>query len=276
MEKYFNEKFLFGDDFSESQIFQWFNEEAEAYANLYGKHANTNNHSYGYHNLNMLYGYRYLNRLKFNNVLGFGSSWGYEFLPIIDRVKKLTIIESSSQTVSKKIGKIVPVYKKPNVNGKIDYPDNTFDLVTCFDTLHHIPNVSFVLNELFRILCPNNKPNRGGGGYLLLREPTISMGDWRTTRPGLTTNERGIPKDYLSKIIKDANMEIVQKHYYSCATSFLKRNWKKLNSDSWMYLYFDKHISRLLSFNTHYHAVSKLQRIAPSSVFYVLRKPVSD
>jgi ubiquinone/menaquinone biosynthesis C-methylase UbiE len=40
-------------------------------------------------------------------------------------------------------------------NNKIDFLDNTFDLVTCFLTLHHIPNLTETLNEIKRVLKPN-------------------------------------------------------------------------------------------------------------------------
>jgi SAM-dependent methyltransferase len=100
-----------------------------------------------------MYGYKYLKKISgFNKVLGLGSSWGYEFLPIIDKIRELHIIESSLQTRSKKLGSLIPVYHTPNVSGVIDFPDNSFDLITVFSTLHHIPNVTFVLKELFRVL----------------------------------------------------------------------------------------------------------------------------
>lgn len=73
---------------------------------------------------------------------------------------------------------IRPNYIKSNISGKIDLPDNTYDLITAFSVLHHILNVSFVLSELFRVLNYN--------GYLLIREPIHSMGNWNNQRPGLT------------------------------------------------------------------------------------------
>jgi SAM-dependent methyltransferase len=264
MEKYFDGKSLYGDDFSKEEIAEWYEQEAEAYANLGGKSADTNKQLYKYHNFNKLYGYKYLGNRTFTNVLGFGASYGYEFLPIIDKITNLTIIEPSSQTVSLMLGNIKPVYVKPNMYGNIDFPDDTFDLITCLSTLHHIPNVSFVLSELFRVLKP--------GGYLLLREPINSMGDWKTKRPGLTANERGIPKDYLSGIIQKARVQIVKRHYYACMTSFLQRLFKSFSFTSNAYLYFDKYFSKIFTFNIHYHPENKIQRISPSSVFYVLKK----
>lgn len=263
--KYFKGKYLYGDDFSPQQIKQWYDAESEAFADMYGVKVEDSK-SYEYHNLNILYGYRYLkNQETFHKALGFGASWGYEILPVIDKIEHLTIVEPSLQTRSSILGeKIIPEYKSPNIEGNLEFPDNTFDLITCFDTLHHIPNVSLVLKELFRVLQP--------GGYMLLREPVHSMGDWRNKRSGLTINERGIPEEYLLKIINQNEIHIVRKHYYYCMTSFLKRTFKKMNTDSWLYLYFDKILSYLFKFNIHYHPENKIQRISPTSIFYVLRK----
>ena len=173
MEEYFTGEKLYGDDFTQDQIIAWFEEEAEAYANLGS--ADSSNYKYGYHAINNVHGYSKIEKRKYNNVLGIGSAWGHEFEPIIDSVGKLTLLEPSSQMQTTEIGKINPCYVKPRVDGKIIFEDNTFDLITCFGVLHHIPNVSFVLQELIRILMP--------GGYLLIREPVVSLGDWRN--PGL-------------------------------------------------------------------------------------------
>jgi len=265
--QYFDETYLYGDDFSPEEIEKWYNIEAEAFADMYGIKM-TDGKFYGFQHLNILYGFNYLKDQKtFHNVLGLGSSWGYEFLPVIDKIEKLTIIESSLQTRSSKLGKkLIPEYQSPIAKGNIEFPNNSFDLITCFDTLHHIPNVSFVLKELFRVLQP--------GGYMLLHEPIHSMGDWRNERLGLTANERGIPEKYLLKIIKQNGIEIAGKHYYFCMTSFLKRTFKKMNTDSWSYLYIDRFLSSLFAFNIHYHPKNKIQRISPTSIFYVLRKPI--
>lgn len=77
--------------------------------------------------------------------------------------------------------------------GKISFEDNSFDLITSFSVLHHVPNVSFVISELVRVLSKD--------GYLLIREPIHSMGDWSVKREGLTKNERGIHYKLLEQFI---------------------------------------------------------------------------
>jgi SAM-dependent methyltransferase len=260
---YFSGEKLYGDDFSFEQIQEWYRQESEAYAQMYGMKAQMETYN---HHVHKMYGYKYLRKISvFDKVLGLGSSWGYEFLPVIDKIKELHIIESSLQTRSEKLGTLIPVYHTPNVSGVINFPDNSFDLINVFSTLHHIPNVTFVLKELFRVLKP--------GGHLLLKEPIISMGDWRKKRDGLTVNERGIPEKILDKTIKDSNMYIVKKHYLLCMTSFFSRI---TNNHSFFrskyYFIIDKYLSKLFVFNIIYHPITRFKRIAPQNVFYVLKK----
>jgi len=186
----------------------------------------------------------------------------------LDKTTNLHIVEPSDNLRSDKLGDLVPQYEKPSVNGELPYPDNFFDLVTCSGTIHHTPNVSFILSELHRVMKP--------GGYLLLREPIISMGDWTKPRKGLTRNERGVPLKIFRKIFKDLNMEIINEDFCFCMTAFFQRTWEKVSKRAIFtyksYVWFDKYLSKLFAWNLHYHATKKLQRIAPQSVFYVLRK----
>jgi LmbE family N-acetylglucosaminyl deacetylase/SAM-dependent methyltransferase len=45
----------------------------------------------------------------------------------------------------------------------LDYPDNSFSIVTSFDCLEHIPDLEAVLHELMRVVKP--------GGYLIIKGP---------------------------------------------------------------------------------------------------------
>jgi SAM-dependent methyltransferase len=257
---------LYGDDFNDEQIKRWYEEEKEAYANLGSK--NINNYRYGYHELNKVHGFKYLKGAHFENVLGLGAAWGHEFYPIVDRITNLHIIEPSDNLRSENIAGIKPVYKVPAISGLIDYPDDYFDLVTCFGTLHHIPNVSTVIAELNRVTKP--------GGIILLREPIISMGDWTKPRPGLTRNERGIPLHIFRQIIKKHQLQIIHEGLCFTMTAFFQRKWIKVFQcpiyTFKSYIIFDKWLSKLFACNLTYHATHMLKRIAPQSVAYVLRK----
>ncbi|TAH25262.1 MAG: class I SAM-dependent methyltransferase [Cytophagales bacterium] len=266
MKEYFEGVKLYGNDFSLDEIKNWYEEETEGYADLGSK--DKKSYSYGYHMVNDIHGFNKLKNQSFENVLGFGSAWGYEFEPIIDKIKRITIIEPSDNLVNNKIGNLSPYYVKPVINGILTFDDNTFDLITCFGTLHHIPNVSVVLSELIRVLKPN--------GYLLLREPIISMGDWRKPRMGLTRNERGIPVSFFENEFAKYSLGVVSKGYCFTMTSLLQRNigflFNKPIYSYKTYVLLDKYISRLLKHNVKYHATKKINRISPQSIFYVLKK----
>ncbi len=267
MNDYLAGKKLYGDDFSIGQIQQWYDAEAEGYANLGSKDISI--YAYEYHTMNKMYGFdKIKNSTRFENVLGFGSAWGHEFEPITAQIAKLTIIEPSDMLVSNKVGHLTPHYVKPTVDGRLAFESNSFDLITCFGTLHHIPNVSFILSEIIRVLKPN--------GHLLLREPIISMGDWNTDRKGLTKNERGIPAAYFQSIFEKEPVNIVSFQYCFTMTSLLQRKigglFKRPIYAYKSYMLFDKFISNLLAKNVKYHATNKIDRIAPSAVFCVIEK----
>lgn len=260
--KYFSGELLYGDDFSIDEIKVWYQKEKEAYANTYG--FKENNNVYEYKNITDFYGYNHLPVKKFDNVLGFGSAWGTEFFSIIDRIKNLTILETSTQTRSEKIGNINPKYFIPDPSGIINFPDNSFDLITCFGVLHHIPNVTFVLSEFYRVLSP--------GGYLLIREPVRSMGDWRTQREGATPNERGIPHIFFDKTLNKAGFNVIKKDYLHTCRGFFVKLFGKTFVEKKIYVYLDKYLSKVLVFNIHYHPASFIQKLAPSIVFYIIKK----
>ena len=263
----FSDKKIYGDDFTLPQIEDWFEKEQEGYADLGSK--DSGNYAYAYHQINALHGFRFLPKGRlFDRALGVGAAYGHEILPIADRIKNLYILEPSDALQSDQLGELIPRYEKPHMDGHLHFEDNFFDLITCLGTLHHIPNVSTVIRELHRTLQP--------GGYFLLREPIISMGDWRQPRRGLTRNERGLPIAPLRRLLQDLNFEIVHEGYCFTMTAFIERTIGRFFPRQ-LFTYrpfarFDQMISTLLKWNYHYHPTKMLQRVAPTSVYYVLRK----
>ena len=270
MEEYFSGLKLYGNDFKTNAIKKWYQEEAEGYSNLSSREIILLNKGiYLYENVNLIHGYKFLDKnRKYKNVLGIGSATGHEFLPIIDKIENLYILEPSDKLQGNKVKEKRINYVKPEINGEIKFEDDFFDLITCFGVLHHIPNVSFIISEVYRVLKKD--------GVFLLREPIVSMGDWRYPRPGLTKNERGIPVDFLRKDLTNKNFKINQEHYCFTLSSFFSRITRRfLKKPIYAYrgyVLFDKIISQLLKWNIKYHTTNKYRRVFPQSVYFVIRK----
>ena len=254
---------LYGDDFSYKQIEKWYEDEKEAYANLYSNEVKGN---YPYHSINNYNAFRFLDKLKYEKVMSIGGAFGDELLPIIDKIENIIILEPSEQMKVEFIKNKPVKYVAPNISGEIPFPDNFFDLITCSGVLHHIPNVSFVVSEIARVLKK--------GGVFILREPIVSMGDWRKPRQGLTTHERGIPLNILRNIIKNNKLEIVRET--PCFSKPFDAIFSKLTGkdgySTSIYPPIDAFLGKLLLWNYRYHATSILHKFRPSAVFYVLEK----
>lgn len=253
---------LHGDDFEAAQIAEWYRDEENAYAELYAENPE---YEYEYEPFNKVNGFDFLPIRKFGHVVGMGSAYGDELRPIEFLVDRLTIIESAD-TYKKAPSLSVPTqWRKASITGDIDLPSGCADLVTCFGVLHHIPNVSHVLAEMGRITK--------SGGYALIREPVISMGDWSLPRAGLTPRERGIPARLLTRGCINAGFEVQQQIW--CMFSPARIIGRRLNVElynSRPLVKFDRVLSRLFVWNYTYHPANKWRKIRPTSLFLVLRK----
>jgi len=257
---------LYGDDFSPAQIEEWFKSEQEGYHDIYEK--NYVRPPYGYHLFNKQTGFNLLPQTKLHHVLGFGAGNGDELQPILKRSKLITILDPSDEYISKMIGDTEIRYSKPQMSGELEFDDNTFDLVCCLSALHHVPNVSLVLQEFYRCLMP--------GGYLIVREPIVSMGDWRKPRRGLTKNERGIPIKLFDDALNHSGFSVVsRKHVLFPLLPRLAKILKiKEPYNHTSFIMADKLLCYLTKWNNKYHPTSNFQKIHPVALAYVLKKPI--
>ncbi len=261
--QFFSGEILYGDDFSQSEISEWYKDEAEGYAELGS--GNRDKYKYGYHACNWYYGYRYLRNEHFKNALGLGSAYGDEFIPISNKIRHITIVDSSKMFVVADIKGTPVSYIEALETGTLPFNDNYFDLVTCFGVLHHIPNVSYVVKEMYR--CTNH------GGKVLVREPVTSMGDWRKPRKGLTKRERGIPSNILNDTFQETGFKIEEFSY--CFFPLTPRIWNIFGIAPYNNIastLFDYWLSKAFSWNYSYHRQSVLSKFAPTNTFWVLRK----
>lgn len=255
---------LYGDDFSPADIRAWFEDEREGYADLGAKELDET--QYEYQALNQFHGFRHLPKnARFEHVLGFGSCFGGEFEPIANRVGRLTIVDPSDAFVRSSVFGVPCDYVKPVESGVLPFADATFDMLTCLGVLHHIPNVSDVVREMARCLKP--------GGYALIREPIVSMGDWRYPRPGLTKRERGLPLKAFEDILK--NSGLIRQRVGLCVFRPIQKIgdiFKMRVYNSMVLVQLDSMICNFLRWNIHYHALKSWHKFRPQSAYFVLQK----
>lgn len=265
MDVWLNGSRLYGDDFVGAELDQWLEDEREAYASLITAADPQGTYVYVYHAMNTIHGFCRLPDRRFEDVLGFGGAYGEEFLPIIDRIGRITIVDPSDAFSARELHGVPLTYVKPNRGGTLPLGDDSLDLITCLDVLHHVPNVSTTVRELHRCLRP--------GGFAMLREPTVSMGDWTRPRPGLTSRERGIPYPILRRIVADCAFEVVSaRRCMFPVTTHLGRVLRCAPYNSPIAVRVDRLLCGLFSWNRTYHAVNLLQKLRPTEAFLVLRK----
>jgi SAM-dependent methyltransferase len=254
---------VYGDDFSLAQIKEWYEQEEIGYYDLTKARGG---YSYGYHALNRFHGLTCLRGRVFDCCLAIGCARGDDVTPLARQVRKFIAIEPAEQWWSDRIGGAPASFMKPAISGDIPLPDNAADLATCLGVLHHIPNAGHVLREIARALKP--------GGIFLLREPILTMGDWRKPRRGLTRNERGFPLAWLDEKLAAAGFRVVRRRL--CMFPGTKRlgralrlgpvyNNRLLTTLDWL-------ASSMLAWNLHYHRDTIVKKVAPGSVFYVLER----
>lgn len=258
---------LYGDDFDQAQIDDWFEDEREGYANLGSEAAEGGEVDpepqdqpglSGYDAFNQRHAWRHLPGGDLGNALGIGSAYASEFWPIADRVESLTVLEPSHQLRARRLGDLRLDYVDPLPTGIMPFDDASFDLAVCFGVLHHIPNVSTVVAETARVLRP--------GGWFAVREPIHSMGDWTQPRRGLTKRERGIPKPRFEEIVGD-HFEVVAKS----VCDFPLRS-KLGGPDQRANVWLDQVLVRAFAWNYRYDAVTTWQKVRPRGMAMVLRK----
>jgi SAM-dependent methyltransferase len=254
---------LFGDDFNLEEIREWYGLEEHACYEVYdqGRRRMPNND-----HLHWQCGYSraLAGRSSLGKVLGIGSGNGEEFRPVRKWIEHLYIVESAEGYFR---NDATTTYAKARVDGTLNFADGFIDTAVNIAVLHHIPNITHVLGELFRVLKP--------GGFCLVKEPITTLGPWhRSRKAGLTPCERGFPRDLLDEISRRAGFEIVSKTYFEFPPLRHLRDGVGVdtyNSRFWTGL--DRLCCRLTDWNYRYHRENWFQKLAPSYVFLVLRKP---
>ena len=144
--EYLNGESVWGDDLSEEEIALWYKDEEKGYYNLFVNYKKEVTGS-DINEVHSHYGFSKIANQSIDVVLGLGSADGKEFLPIIDKVRELNIVEISEDFYKTSIGETRVKYIKPNIMGTLPFDDMKFDLIMASNVLHHIPNITYVCQE---------------------------------------------------------------------------------------------------------------------------------
>lgn len=262
---------LVGDDYSPEQIARWYFEEKEAFFSFDNGNSINDPHDAYLRSLTCKLAATAIHRddsLQ-RTILVLGPGTGLEMDSILqyDKFLKIIFIEASENFRSNLLVKFPKsTILSPKESGELSLESNSVDLILALSVLHHIPNVSFLIQEFARVLKSD--------GYAIIREPCSSMGDWRIPR-GLTPNERGIPKSWMLRTAKNFQLKPVRRPV-PVIFNPLSRLIKKLKC-GWLmstkvYFFLDIFASQLVACNDHYWRDAWYKKIGPSAYFYVFRK----
>lgn len=260
-ERYARGEKLYGDDFSGEKILAWYKDEEHASFEIYN-----GVDTMQYDALNEHYAFSKLRMRFYEKCIALGIADGKDIEPFSSQVGEIIGIEPEERWWKKMIGNTKATYLKPAFDGNIPIQSNSCDIAICFGVLHHIPNVSFLVGELSRVLKVN--------GVAVFREPVSMMGDFRIPRPLMSPHERGIPPRIFKKILKQSGFHL--KSFILFDNPLVSRTAQKIGFakpyNNKFFVNLDMFMSYVFKWNIHYFPKNIFQKIAPSSVFIIVEK----
>lgn len=128
-------------------------------------------------------------------------------------------------------------------DGKLDYADNSFDVITAFLTLHHIKNMDLILNEIYRIL-------KKDGIFIIIEHDSLDFLD------NLIID---IQHTFFAYFY-DKNKDIIKNQLYIVYYNFME----------WKYILTKKHKFKLLYTDNLYETAQMIRRY--DNQFYAILK----
>lgn len=268
---------LAGDDYSREQLAKWYSQEENAFANMDASEGMTGTDPW----------YEYMRHLNEQMsepllrarwpadkplkvmMLGPGDGTDAVFMRKLFPNTEFFFVEASpdfQKTLGERYGAGSVI--APQIDGTIKLPEDSVDLVMAFSVLHHIANVSFVVQEVGRILRP--------GGLFITREPCSSMGDWSKPRSS-TPNERGISAKLMVQIAQSAGLRNLTGQrpvpvLFAPLNLILKRFSKFITLSKTSVRRYDRLLSSMVAGNDWYWRDRWWKKLGPSAYFYVFEK----
>lgn len=253
---------LYGEGLDEAGLAEWFAAEEQGYFDIaQGQGENPTGAVHRHHVLRHLPA-----GARFAHCLALGAADGGEYGAIAPLVERFTAIEPGRGFWRGEIGGKPAEYRMPTLRGAIDLADEACDMACAFGVLHHIPNVSEVLAELARVLKP--------GAPLILREPIVSLGDFRQPRPGLTAHERGIPHHLMDRMLAEAGFELERKSLagFPGLQQIARRMGVSQPWDNPAFAAIDALAARLMGWNARYWRPRLIDKAAPTMAYWLARR----
>jgi SAM-dependent methyltransferase len=255
---------LYGNDFDDEALRAWVADEERGFFELHHDQNANSAVADDHRAMNRAHG-AWLRDCRYPVTLMLGCADGTDFLGLGIDTERIIAIEPARDWWRDRIGSVPAEFCAPTLRGDIELPDASVDLVVCLGVLHHIANVEYVIAELARVLKPN--------GRMLVREPIVSMGDFRRPRPGLTLRERGIPRRLMRAFHQSAGLRIVAERPCSCqAIRFaLRMVGVEAYAHPWG-VRLDSMVGRLTAWLTPYWRDRPWKKLGPSSVMFFAEK----
>ncbi len=256
---------LYGDDFDAAELRAWLADEEKGFYDLVTGDDPGLAVAEDHKAMNRFHGAMLADR-RYPVTLMLGCADGTDLIGMGIETDKVVAIEPAREWWRDSIGGVPAEYRAPTSDGSIELPDASVDLVICLGVLHHVPNVGRVIGELARVLRP--------GGRMIVREPMVSMGDFREPRPGLTARERGIPRALMRKFHQQEGLTILAER--PCAMMVIYKGLLSLGvrpyAKPWA-VRLDDLLSRLTAPFARYWRSRPWHKLAPSSLAVISQKP---
>ncbi len=257
-----------GDDYSASQIQEWYLEE-EGYSDKFTS-GRAPRFERLYEVCDDYYAFnRHFKPTKESRVLSFGCAEGNDLERFYARYGfELFGIDASASLIEvfkRKFPK--GIVRKANILGQIDFDDNYFDYVTALAVLHHIPNVTYVLGELARVLKPN--------GTIIIKESISTMRPKGRVliKEGLSPRERGCSKEFYLDRFERYGLFLVDVKYAGFPPlTFLAYKTGMAGRVPHIMFGADFVLSQVMGRYASYQRETLLQRCMPGSAYFVCRK----